>query len=243
VESGSDTAASGTVALLLRRWYLTLIGLVLTIAFGATAIILVAPTYQAKASLLLLPPRSPATGSNPYLALGGLQGATDVLARAMSDSSTVNQLTQSGAIGTFEVLRDPNTSGPVLLVTAKAPDSASAVRDIDLFVHLVPSKLATLQESIGVPGSAALSSSMITQDRTGAINRKSQIRAALVAVAAGVMITVAGISLLENFLSRPKHSDVRAVAVPASHETPESGQVGAQGTTSALTRPRRRRSG
>ena len=78
MESGNDTAASGTVALLLRRWYLTLTGLVLTIAFGAIAIFMVAPTYQAKASLLPASPKSPATGSNPYLALGGLQGATDV---------------------------------------------------------------------------------------------------------------------------------------------------------------------
>ncbi|HEY2044282.1 MAG TPA: hypothetical protein VGH11_16525 [Jatrophihabitans sp.] len=243
MEPGNDTAAGGTVALLLRRWYLTLIGLALTVGFAATAIFMVAPTYQAKASLLLLPPKSPATGSNPYLALGGLQGATDVLARAMSDSSTLNQLAQSGATGTFAVLRDPNTSGPVLLVTATASDSASAVRDVDLFIHLVPSKLASLQESIGVPSSAALSSSAITQDRTAAINRKSQIRAILVAVAAGVVITVAGISLLENFVSRPKHSDVRAVSVSASHEAPDRTHLGAPRMASTVARSRRRRSG
>ena len=131
----------------------------------------------------------------------------------------------------------------MLLVTAKAPDSASAVHDIDLFVHLVPSKLATLQESIGVPSSAALSSSTLTQDRTAAINRKSQIRATLVAVAAGVMITVAGISLLENFVSRPKHSDVRAVSVSASHEAPDRTHLGAPRMAGSLARSRRRRSG
>ena len=103
----------------MQRWYFTLIGLLITLTLCGLAALAVPVKYQAKAQILVLPPHtSVGTGGNPYLALGGLQAASDVLARAMSDGKTFQLLRSEGITGTYTVARDLTTSGPILLVAA-----------------------------------------------------------------------------------------------------------------------------
>ena len=57
----SDAGAS-----LVRRWYLTLVGLLATASLVALALFLVQPSWQSTASVVLLPPRTsvPAGGQS-----------------------------------------------------------------------------------------------------------------------------------------------------------------------------------
>jgi len=78
---------AGIWRVLLKRWYITLIGLIITGGFVAAAITKVPPEYSARATVLLIPPQ---TGKevNPYLSLGGLQEVSDVLSNAMASDQT-----------------------------------------------------------------------------------------------------------------------------------------------------------
>lgn len=186
-----------------QRWYFTIIGLLVTIALCGLASMAVPVKYQAKAQILVLPPKtSVGTGGNPYLALGGLQAAADVLARAMSDGDTFRQLQEAGITGNYTVARDLTTSGPVLLVDADNSSPALALQTLRAILAQAAPRLTQLQDSLSVPLNTRLTTNIFTQDSTAAPQRKSQIRAILVALAAGIFATVLLVSAGDSLLLR-----------------------------------------
>ncbi|MEO9239028.1 MAG: hypothetical protein ABI418_13175, partial [Jatrophihabitantaceae bacterium] len=111
---------------LVRRWYVSVLGILITVGLLAGAVVEVPATYQARASVLLLPPKTKLE-ANPLLGLGGLQEVSDVLARAISDSETADQILAIGSGGKYSVGRDTSTSGPIILITAEASTSTAAL--------------------------------------------------------------------------------------------------------------------
>ena len=76
-----------------RRWILAIVGLGLTAGLAVAGYFVAKPTYQATASILLLPPATtvPAEG-NPFLQLGGLDLTVDLLGKALSDQGVTQQI-------------------------------------------------------------------------------------------------------------------------------------------------------
>ena len=186
-----------------QRWYFTLVGLLATALLCGLAAIAVPVKYQARAQILLLPPHtSVGTGGNPYLALGGLQAASDVLARAMSDGKTYQLLRGQGVTGTYTVARDLTTSGPILLVVAEDGTAAGALNTLSGILSQAAPRLRQLQDDLSVPQNTRLTSNVFTQDSVAGIQRKSQLRAILVAFAAGVFVTIMLVSAADSLLSR-----------------------------------------
>ena len=73
------------------------------------------PTYEAKASILMLPPQSTVEeGGNPYLQLANLEQVVDVMTRALNSQSTVAATAEAAPTGTYEVEPDYTSSGPIL---------------------------------------------------------------------------------------------------------------------------------
>src|SRR4029453_17578217 len=115
-----------------RRWYVVLAGLLVTAGLAGATIRFVPITYTSKTSLLMLPPQS-AIGSkgNPYLNLGGLTQAVDVLsARVNAGQSTQELLSAHPGVDTT-IGPDSGTAGPILLIssTAESPQESTQVRD------------------------------------------------------------------------------------------------------------------
>jgi hypothetical protein len=170
--------------------------------FAASA---VPATYQATASILLLPPTD-STATNPYLGLGGLTGATDVLARNLSDSATVNKLNARGLAGSYTVVTDQTTSAPILLVTAKSKSPSASLAMLRAVDKLVGPTLAQLQQNISVPLKDRISTSSIYADTTPSAIRKSQTRAVLAATAVGLFLAVLLAALAERLFGRRRLS-------------------------------------
>lgn len=186
-----------------QRWYFTLVGLLVTALLCGLAAIAVPVKYQARAQILVLPPHtSVGTGGNPYLALGGLQAASDVLARAMSDGKTFQLLRSQGVTGTYTVARDLTTSGPILLVVAEDSTPAGALNTLSGILSQAAPRLTQLQDDLSVPENTRLTSNVFTQDSVAGIQRKSQLRAILVAFAAGIFVTIMLVSAADSVLSR-----------------------------------------
>ncbi len=188
---------------MLQRWYFTAAGLLVTLLLCFLAASAVPVKYQATAQILVLPPKtSVGNGGNPYLALGGLQAAADVLARAMSDADTYAKVRAAGVSGTYTVARDLTTSGPVLLVNADDSTPDGALKTLHGILSQAAPRLAQLQDSLNVPDSTRLTSNVFTKDPGAAAQRKSQIRALLVAFAAGVFATIMLVSAGDSLLMR-----------------------------------------
>lgn len=191
------------VRVLTRRWYAVLIGLLLTggLCFGAASI--AHPTYEIKASLLLIPPKTAVgEGGNPYLVLGGLDTVAEVVARAMTDGEVHRSLVAAGANKDYLVATDPTTAGPVVLVTTEGRTAAEADTSLRLVTQRVPVALSQLQHSANVPSGSRITMTQISRDEIPNKIRKSQLRIVFVGLAVGLGLTLVGTSLLDALLRR-----------------------------------------
>jgi hypothetical protein len=181
------------------HWVLVLSGLLMTVGLCVAATVLVPPTYQADASVLLLPPRSAdGTGENQYLNLGGLQPTTDAVSRAMTDSDVQKQLADAGATGAYVINTDPTTNGPVLLVSVTDASRAATLNTLKLVLDRLPIVIADLQEKVSVPVRSRLTSTVIAQDRTAGLVLKSRLRVLAAAIGLGLALTFGGVVFLDS---------------------------------------------
>jgi capsular polysaccharide biosynthesis protein len=189
---------TGLAAILKRRWYLVLVGIIVTLALGAAAFVAFPAQYQAKAVVLLLPPASAsvsgtesAAGQNPYVSLGLVDGLNDVLAQAMTDSATGDGLLSDGLTGSYTVEDDPATSGPLILVTGTAKTSSMAVAITNRIVALIKPMLLRLQQAAGVTDTKNNVTSTVLNPAGKTVKvRKNQERGVIAAGVAGIVLTL-----------------------------------------------------
>ncbi|HTZ43829.1 MAG TPA: hypothetical protein VMB79_08185 [Jatrophihabitans sp.] len=202
---------------LIRRWYVTLLGLLLTLGLVYAGAKLSPPTYQARASVLLIPPKSQQE-ANPYLGLGGLQEVSDVLSRAVSDSVTTDAVTAAGGSAKYSVARDTSTTGPIILVTAEAPSAATALLTDKLLIQRMGPALTSLQAGQDVPAGAYINLITLSADQKAAVQRKSQLRACIAGGAAGLLLTVLLVAFAEKTANRRRGR--RSAAAVAAGDAP-----------------------
>ena len=179
------------LAVVVRRWPITLAGVVMTalLCFGAYTV--VSPTYKSTAELVLLPPKtSVENGGNPLLALGGLGQASDVLIRSLTSDSEHERI--GAAVGTdkYEIVPDWTTSSPILVITAHGADTAQTDRLMAALLAATPATLGTLQDTLDVPSQSRISSMVLTQGGAPVAEIKNQVRAVLAAAVVGLGLTV-----------------------------------------------------
>jgi hypothetical protein len=189
---------------LLRRWYLVLTGVAATVGLCYAATIAVPLSYQAEADVLLLPPTGAgaAAGSNPYLALGGLQSLADVVSRAASDTANITALRQDGVTGQISITRDLSTNGPVILVTAKSPSAGQALAAVNTSVATLEPILKGLQQDARVSPANQATALLIQRSSDATVVRKSQIRAMVVAGTVGAVLTVLAAAATDGLAMR-----------------------------------------
>jgi hypothetical protein len=213
------------VGALRRRWYLVVAGLLLTAAMCLGAVNLVPANYTATSSVLLLPPNNTVgTGGNPYLSLGGLQGAVDVLGRAMMGERTVDELTGGSADDSYTLEADATTSGPLLLLSVKSLSSDGALGLVQAVLDRAPSVLHDLQVEVNAPAESMINMSVIAQDSTAQADRKTQVRALIVALGAGLALTLFLTILLDTVIRRRGRRQAAVAALDPIEATRRSQQ-------------------
>jgi len=190
--------------LLMRRWYVVVAGLLFTVLLCAAAIKVVPVKYETNSAILLLPPKSSVIqdGGNPFLALGGLDVAAGVVARAMSDRTSQQAVAKAGATGTYTIAPDAVSGGPVLLITGDAITPAEAQKTVDVVSQLLPKELESVQDNAGISSPSQIQSRLLTRDGVALPVRKPLIRALLVAILAGLALTLLAASLVDGLMLR-----------------------------------------
>ena len=186
-----------------RRWRVALAGLAVTAGLCATAAAVVPPTYEAQASVVLLPPAGSAgEGGNPYLQLQGLSQVVDVLTRAMTSQTTVDAVKTAAPTGKFDVAPDWATSGPILIVHATAPSAEVALATMEAALAQVPSKLHALQAALGISQGSQITSLTLTQTAEAKTVQKTRIRAVIAVAGLGLAVSAFVVSLVDSLLLR-----------------------------------------
>ena len=175
---------------LARRWYWALFGLLATAGLAVLALQVVAPVWESKASIVLLPPKSTVeTGGNPYLQLGGLAPTLDLVVASLSDQATVKQVRDVSPTSEYTVKADTSSSGPVLLITAQDRSPAASLAIRDKLAEMTPARLAELQDALSISSRSQITSMNLTSDVQAELVGKNQIRAVVVAVGVGLVGT------------------------------------------------------
>lgn len=228
-----------------RRWWAVVVGLLATAGLCYMALTYVPAEQEAKASVLLLPPRS-TVGSegNPYLVMGGLQPAADVLARALNDGQIHESLAPPHGPADFVVERDAASSGPVLVVDVTGTDPGATIAMLNDVLGAMPDLLDKLQLDVSAPTNSLITLATVASDAEAVPSTKSQMRAVLVAAAGGLAVTVFGTYMLDGLLVRrrqqreERRASAAQSAVPSESQRPPFVPVAPHTPTPPL--PRRR---
>lgn len=190
---------------LLRRWYFVVVGVLLTACAALLLSSVVPPTYKGTARVVLIPPASLVTpGGNPYLFLGGLDQALSVLSVRLGSGSVQEEIVK-GHVGTGYVAeKDAASSGPIMLITSEGESPASSLQVLDDVLKVVPQNLVIMQDQLNVPSSSRITAMTIVRENEALVDRKSQLRAVLAAIAVGGCITVLVTGLLDRLITSRK---------------------------------------
>lgn len=194
-----------------RRWYVAVVGVLLTAGLSAVALMQVPPHQQAEASMLLLPPASTTgDGGNPYLGLGGLNEVVDVLTRRLNSDAVREEIAAVAPTAEYETAKDDTTNGPVFTITVEDTTSEGALATLQLLIERVPTALGDLQSSVGVPEGALVTSMPLAIDEVTTPVTKTTLRAVIAAAAVGLLGTAFTVGLVDGLGRRRRLERERA---------------------------------
>jgi len=179
-----------------RRWYIVLPGLLVATTLAVAAWNVIPPGYERSATQLLIPGvDSMPEGANPYLFLGGLSPAADVLVRAIGAENVLNEVVLEHPGVQIEISRDTTTAGPIILIVVTADSDTAAEEVLGLLVQRTETVLEDLQQQEKIAVKNRVTVLPITVDRQSTLQQRSRYiatgSAGLVAVA--FTLIVAGI--------------------------------------------------
>ncbi|MGV8911596.1 MAG: hypothetical protein ACOH14_03190 [Rhodoglobus sp.] len=199
-----------TLRALWRRWYVVVPGLILTIAVAIGAWQIIEPDYERVGTQLLLPGVAsiPESG-NPYLYLGGLSQAADVVVTSMSSERELSALVRDYPGAEIVITRDPVTSGPQILTTVTAKSDADARKILSSTMNRTTQVLSNLQNVTGITARNRISIESITVDSQSTLVQKTRLLGAGGATLGMLLITLLSAGLVEG-LSTLKRRERRA---------------------------------
>jgi hypothetical protein len=199
---------------LLRRWYLVVPAIAISAALAIAAFVSISPTYEAQASLLLLPSAS-SSGTlllpgNPFLNLTtGLGQTAQVIAVASTDDKATAAIKAQGGDASFAVALDAAANAPVMDATATSVDPAATEKTLGLVIAEVRAQLLNAQVAAGAPKDSLIALSVLTQTSTPKKVDKKRIRDAIGAGVGGFALLIFPIFLIERRSRRRKGRGAR----------------------------------
>lgn len=185
---------------LMRRWYIVVPGLILAVAGAIGAFTIVKPGYERTATQLMIPGTGilPETTTNPYLFLGGLAPATDILIRAINSESVAGEIAAEYPGVEIEVKRDPTQSGPVVLFTVTAADDADGAAALTELLDRSTEILDSLQNEQNVSEVDRIHVSTLTEDQAGTPQQRTRLMVTAAVGLGMVVVTLVTASLVDG---------------------------------------------
>lgn len=200
---------SDAIAVIARRWWVVLLGALVTVGVTGAVFSAVATQYQATGQILLLPPTARVTAEdpiNPYLNLpDGLTLTAALLANHAAGLDTEAQLAAEGFEATYSVSVLPGT-GPLISISVSGTDPQAALDQRDRLISIVTDRLAQLQSAEAVAPTQFIRARDVTSASEAEVLAGARLRAAAVVGVLGVFFTVTvtfAIDRLRTGRSRP----------------------------------------
>jgi hypothetical protein len=220
--------ASNSFDPLVRRWYILIGGLLLTAGIALGTALAVPAAYEAQATVLLVPGRDsiPASG-NPFLYLGDLGQARDVVVRTL-DAEATRAMVQGDQPGAdYSVAGDPNSSAPLISMVALGDTPLGVQQTREAMLNTLPKVVSEIQERAATPENARFTSLIISADSPVTANRKAQVRLIVAAVVLGTLVTLFATVGVDVLLRRgtvgfaPRQESGIPLPLPDAHQANE----------------------
>ncbi|MBD3756701.1 MAG: hypothetical protein IE924_01145 [Microbacterium sp.] len=223
---------------LLRRWYVTVPGLVLAFALAVATYVMVPPVYQRTATQLLMPGEGtvPPGATNPYLYLGGLTQAADIVVRVMQSNEVLGPVAEKHPDAELKVARDSQVSGPAIQITVTASSDAAAASALDALVDQTGVVLERLQTQQKVTPDDQMRVATLTEDTQSTLQQKNRLVLAAAVGFAAVLLTLVVASMVDGLIRRARRSGrggvrKRATAIAAEDVDESAAEVDADDVT------------
>lgn len=195
-----------TLEALRRRWYVLVAGLLITagLAYGAWQI--TPPTYVARGTQLLLPPPAQVDQGthNPLLELGGLEAPAALVIAQLNGQEARESLFEHSAEAEYTVESDPALRGPTVMVTMGDVSPEAVMASLTLVLDSVPTILSDIQADLDVPSNATVTSMRLAIDIEPRTETSDTLRTVVIAVGAGLALTIVMVVGLDALLRRAK---------------------------------------
>jgi hypothetical protein len=221
------------IAPLLRRWYVLLVGLLITIGLAYAGAMRAQPTYFTQASVLLIPAKvTIPEGGNLFLYLGGLGQARDVVVRDLGREDVHDDILRRTVEGDFAVSGDPTSSAPMITIRSTAPTASGAEEIRKAVLEALPATVTSMQDRAGAEPNARFKTFVVSDDSPAEADGKARFRMILAAVFVGTSATLLAAAMLDVALRGRRSSrrsrraraaenrDDRADAPPTLAEDP-----------------------
>lgn len=187
-----------------RRWYLVLVALVLSVGATLFAVNAVGSTYSAEGSVLVFPPvatvqRNPdQVVGNPYLVLDGVKQARDVVLRTLTSQAVGDELAAQNSGSSYTATPDYTNGAPVILISAEANTAEEASSALAAVMNQVPVILEKLQSDLNLPPETMITSRPLFADSSPTAVHKDQIRSGIVAGVVAMGLSLLFVGLLDG---------------------------------------------
>lgn len=206
-----------------RRWYLALLGLILTAALGYGAVVTNPPSYTARGLVLLLPSQaSLKTTPNPLLGLVGLDLPGRVVTAYYSSADAQADLKRVAPSAEISVYVDDSTGGPVIAVDVKDSTPENTIKALNYVVDSIPVQLARIQQQVGATAENSVRSAPLIVDSKAQITHRDQIRIIIAAIGVGLIGTVVIVFAIDGIaLRRRRKAEQLGAAVDSRPDEEE----------------------
>jgi hypothetical protein len=203
-----------------RRWYVVVVGLLVTGALSYVALRTSPPEFHARGLVLLLPSDAAVgKGGNPFLQLSGLEQPAGILVASFSSASARAEVEERSPSADYTIGIDDSTRGPVIAVDVTASSEAETMDTLNHLVARIPEELARLQAQVEAPADTAIGSMPLTVDKEADISRAGTVRMVIAALVVGLVGTGAAGYAVDALVQRRR---LRASGTSDQDEDPDS---------------------
>ncbi|MFZ4516484.1 MAG: hypothetical protein ACOYN3_09270 [Acidimicrobiia bacterium] len=223
-----------SLAVLSRRWWIVVLGIVVTVAVALIVFGAISPTYRADGTVVfyapgklqLADPNAAPQRANPFLGFDGSVTVTsEITARAATAPNVMQTVTGVSPGSSFTAEPDISARGPILQLSASAPTRVAAVDTLGRGIATMNQTLNDQQQAVGASQDTWVRMAVLRSDKAATPVSGSRWRAALGIVLVGIGCTLMaafGVDALARARARrrePRPSPVMAPARVAGQPT------------------------
>lgn len=213
-----------SLMVLLRRWYVALPALMISLGLAAMVFEAVPPKYSSTGTIVLLTPNTGASGgisdksppTNPLLSFdGSLIVVSTALTSVLMSPEVVQDLYNRGATADYEV-GDGKLPGPFINVVATGRSPTETRRTVTMVLQRAAVELRTREIAFNAPDGSFIQINDLVRPTEATKLNGSKIRAAGAAMALALAFTISSAFMIESIAENRRARRRRRAIAPTT---------------------------